>query len=107
LPLWLTEDVVQPWHATTPENKRGHPRTYTDPAITAMATPQEIDHLGVRQTAGLRESSGEWLHLEEALPESSTLSRRRATVEVVLPRTRSGLVEDFLRDLKDIREGKW
>src|SRR5215470_14057572 len=89
LTLWITEEVLQTWHATAPENKRGHPRLYTDTAIRTMATLQEIYHLGLRQTEGLMASIGELLHLEVAIPDYSTLSRRRATLEVALPRVRS------------------
>ncbi len=53
-----------------------------------MATLQEVYHLGLRQTEGLRQSSGELLRLDGAIPEYSTLSRRRATLEIALPRTR-------------------
>jgi len=53
LTLWITEDVLQTWHPTEPETKRGQPRTYTDTAIETMATVQEIYHLGLRQTEGL------------------------------------------------------
>jgi hypothetical protein len=53
-----------------------------------MAPLQEIYHLGLRQTEGLMESIGELRHLEVAIPDYSTLSRRRATLEVVLPRVR-------------------
>jgi len=77
---------VQTWHATEAEPKRGHPRTYTDTAIMTMATLQEIYHLGLRQTQGLMESIGHLLHLEVAIPDYSTLSRRRATLEIVLLR---------------------
>ena len=61
LTVWITEDVVQTWHAVELESKRGHPRTYTDTAIATMATLQEIYHLGLRQTEGLRASIGELL----------------------------------------------
>jgi hypothetical protein len=88
LTLWITEEVLKTWHPTEPENKRGHPRTYTDTAITTRATVQEVYHLGLRQTEGLLQSIGEILHLEVAIPSYSTLSRRRATLEIVLPRTR-------------------
>lgn len=88
LTVWITEDVGQTWHAPEAKNKRGHPRTYTDTAIATMATLQEIYHLGLRQTQGLLESVGALLHLEVAIPEYSTLSRRRAALEIARPRTR-------------------
>ena len=82
LTRWITEDVVQTWHVSEAEPQRGHPRTYTDTAILRMATLQEVYHLGVRQTQGLMESIGAVLHLAVAIPDYSTLSRCRATLEV-------------------------
>ena len=84
--LWITEEVVQTWHAVERESKRGHPRTYSDTAIVTMATLQEIYHLGLRQTQGLMASICALLQLEVGVPDYSTLSRRRATVEIALPR---------------------
>jgi hypothetical protein len=88
LTLGITEDVVQTWHPSAPEGKRGHPRTYTATAMATMATLQEIYPLGLRQTEGLMESRGELRHLAVALPDYSTLRRRRATLEIPRPRTR-------------------
>jgi IS5 family transposase len=110
LTLWITEDVLQTWHSTEAETKRGRPRTYTDTAIMTMATLQEIYHLGLRQTEGLMESIGELLHLEVAIPDYTTLSRRRATVEVVLPRTRSTEALHVVVDSTGVKvfgEGEW
>jgi|SRR6185369_9340486 IS5 family transposase len=98
------------WHVTKAEHKRGHPRTYTDTAITTMATLQEIYHLGLRQTEGLMESIGELLHLRVAIPDYSTLSRRRATVAIELPRTRSGEALHMVVDSTGVKvfgEGEW
>jgi DDE family transposase len=89
LTLWITADVLQTWHPTAPENKRGHPRLYPDTAIATMATLQELYHLGGRQTEGWLQSIGELRHLEGAIPDYTTLSRRRATLEIVRPRLRS------------------
>ena len=51
-----------------------------------MATLQEIYPLGLRQTQGVMESIGAVLHLVVAMPDYSTLSRRRATLGMALPR---------------------
>jgi IS5 family transposase len=110
LTLWITADVLQTWHPTEAENKRGHPRLYTDTAIATMATLQEIYHLGLRQTEGLMESIGELLHLAVAIPDYSTLSRRRATLEIVLPRTRSKEALHVVVDSTGVKvfgEGEW
>ena len=89
LTLWFSTEVLTVWQNSERTGQRGHPQTYSDTAILTMATLQEIYHLGVRQTEGLVESLGELLRLEVAIPHYSTLSRRRATVEIELPRTRS------------------
>jgi hypothetical protein len=88
LTLGITADVLKTWHPTEPENKRGHPRTDTDTAMTTMATVQEGYQLGVRQPEGRLQSLGELRQLEVAIPSYSTLSRRRATREIVRPRPR-------------------
>jgi IS5 family transposase len=110
LTLWITEDVLQTWHPTEPEGKRGHPRTYTDTAIETMATLQEIYHLGLRQTEGLLESIGELLHLEVTIPDYSTLSRRRTTLAIELPRTRGTAALHVVVDSTGVKvfgEGEW
>jgi IS5 family transposase len=110
LTVWITEDVVQTWHAGEAEQKRGHPRTYTDTAIMTMATLQEIYHLGLRQTQGLMESIGQLLHLEVAIPDYSTLSRRRATLEIALPHAQSSEALHVVVDSTGVKvfgEGEW
>jgi len=98
------------WHPTEAENRRGHPRLYADTALAAMATLQEIYHLGGRQTDGLMASIGELLHLEVAMPDYSTLSRRRATLEIALPRTRGQEALPVVVDSTGVKvcgEGEW
>ena len=110
LPMWITEDVVQTWQETAAAPKRGHPRTYSDTAILTMATLQEIYHLGLRQTQGLMESIGAVLHLTVAIPDYSTLSRRRATLEGALPRTRTKEALHVVVDSTGVKvfgEGEW
>jgi IS5 family transposase len=108
--MWLSDDLLAAWRNSERTGKRGHPRDYTDTAILALATLQEIYHLGLRQTEGLMESIGELLHLEVASPDYSTLSRRRATLEVGLPRTRSKEALHLVVDSTGVKvfgEGEW
>lgn len=110
LTLWITEDIVQTWQAMEQEHKRGHPRTYSDTAIVTMATLQEVYHLGLRQAEGLMDSIGTLLQLAVPIPHYSTLSRRRATVEVELPRTRSKEALHMVVDSTGVKvcgEGEW
>jgi IS5 family transposase len=108
--MWITEDVVQTWPAAEAERPRGHPRTYTDTAIVTMATLQEIYQLGLRQTQGLMESIGHLLQLEVSIPDYTTLRRRRATLAIALPRTRSTEALHVVVDSTGVKvfgEGEW
>jgi hypothetical protein len=110
LTLWFSAEVLTVWQNSERTGKRGQPRTYSDTAIGTRATLQEIYHLGVRQTEGRLQSIGELLHLEVAIPSYSTLSRRRATLEIVLPRTRSKEARHVVVDSTGVKvfgEGEW
>lgn len=110
LTVWFSIEVLSVWKNTQRTGKRGHPQTYSETAILTMATLQEIYHLGVRQTEGLLESLRALLHLEVAIPSYSTLSRRRTTLEVSLPRTRSPGALHVVVDSTGVKvfgEGEW
>jgi len=110
LTRWINDEVVTAWRHTESEGKRGHPRTYTETAILTMATVQEIYHLPLRQTEGLVGSILRLLKVELPVPEHSTLSRRRATVEVALPRTRGLAALHVVVDSTGVKvfgEGEW
>jgi IS5 family transposase len=110
LTLWFSAEVLTVWQSRERTGQRGHPRTYSDTAILTMATLQEIYHLGVRQTEGLVDSLGELLHLEVGIPHYSTLSRRRATLEIELPRTQSKEALHVVVDSTGVKvfgEGEW
>ena len=87
MPLWFRAEVLTGWQNSARTGQRGQPRTYTATAIETRAPRQEIDPLGLRQTEGLRQSRGALLRLAVASPDYATLSRRRATLAMVLPRT--------------------
>jgi hypothetical protein len=75
-----------------------------------MATLQDLYHLGLRQTEELMESIGELLHLEVAIPDSSTLSRRQAALEISLPRSRGKEALHMVVDSTGVKvfgEGEW
>ena len=110
LTLGFSAEVLTVWQSRERTGQRGHPWPYSDTAILTMATLQAIYHLGVRQTEGLVDSLGELLHLEVAIPHYSTLSRRRATLEIELPRTRSKEALHVVVDSTGVKvfgEGEW
>ena len=91
------------WQSSARTGEQGHPQTYSDTAIETMATLQEIYHLGVRQAEGLLESLTKGLRLEIAVPTNSTLSRRRATLEMGLPRSRGKEVLPVVVDSRGVK----
>jgi hypothetical protein len=110
LTLGFSAEVLTEWQNSEQTGQRGHPRTYSDTAIVTRATLPELDHLGVRQTEGWEESLGELLHLEVPIPHYSTLSRRRATLEIELPRPRGKEALHVVVDspgAKVFGEGEW
>lgn len=110
LTRWFSAEVLTVWRNTEHTGKRGHPQTYSETAIETMATLQEIYPLGLRQTQGVLESIGQLLHLEVAIPDYSTLSRRRATLEIALPRPRRTEARHVVVDntgVKVFGEGEW
>jgi IS5 family transposase len=110
LTVWFSTEVLSVWQKTERTGKPGHPQTYSDTAIEAMATLQEIYHLGLRQTQGLLDSLGHLLHLAVSIPHYSTLSRRRATLEVEVARTQTKEARHVVVDSTGVKvfgEGEW
>jgi IS5 family transposase len=85
LTIWFSEDVISAWNNHARTGKRGHPQDYTETAILTMVTLQEVYHLALRQTEGFLRSIIELLKLDLPVPDYSTLSRRRAALEIELP----------------------
>jgi hypothetical protein len=86
LTLWVSDEVLTAWHNQAKTGKRGHPRDYTDTAVVTMATLQEVYHLPLRQTEGLMISLVELLKLDLPVPDYSTPSRRRVSLQLEPPR---------------------
>jgi IS5 family transposase len=86
LTLWVSDDVITAWRNSEKTGKPGKPRTYSDTAVLSMATLKEVYHLPLRATQGLMQSIMQLLGLDLPVMDYSQLSRRCATLEVVLPR---------------------
>ncbi len=85
LTCWFDEAAVAGWAAGGRTGRRGRPPTYSDLAITVMLTLKAVYHLKLRSTEGLVRSLVQLLGLTLPVPDFSTLSRREATLTVVLP----------------------
>lgn len=110
LTIWFDEKGLAAWKNHDRTGKKGHPREYTDTAILAMVTLQEIFHLPLRQTQGLVGSIIELLKIELPVPNYTTLSRRRKILEVALPRQSRNEPMHMVVDSTGIKvfgEGEW
>jgi hypothetical protein len=84
LTLWVDEAAVAGWQNQVKSGGRGASRTYSDSAIVCGLTLQCVYHLPLRATVGLLRSLFGLMQVEWPVPDSSTLCRRRQTLEVAL-----------------------
>jgi len=85
LTVWVDEAAVADWHNHQRSGQPGKPRTYSDLAITCMATLQVVYHLPLRATQGLLCSVVQLLGVDLEVPDYTTLCRRRQMLAVRLP----------------------
>jgi IS5 family transposase len=110
LTLWLSDEIISQWRETKHTGKRGAPRIYTDTAILCMATLEEVYHLPLRATQGLMLSVIKLLGIKLAVPDYTTLCRRRRSLEVALPRRKKQEPLHLVVDSTGIKvygEGEW
>lgn len=110
LTLWVSQDVLSAWHNQARTGRRGRPVTYTETAIRSMATLAEVYRLPLRAAQGLTRSVLRLLGVELAVPDYTTLCRRRKALEVELPRREKGEPLHLVVDSTGIKvygEGEW
>ncbi len=86
LTLWVSDEIIAQWRERQRTGRRGTPRTYSDTAILCMATVEEVYRLPLRATEGLMRSLTGLLGVDLAVPDYTTLCRRRRSLKVSLPR---------------------
>jgi IS5 family transposase len=110
LTIWVSQDVLSAWQVSEHTGRRGAPRTYTDTAILCMATLEEVYRLPLRATEGLLLSVIKLLGVELAVPDYTTLCRRRRSLEITLPRLHKDEPLHMVVDSTGIKvygEGEW
>ena len=110
LTLWVSDDLISAWRNSEKTGKPGKPRTYSDTAVLCLATLKEVYHLPLRATQGLMQSIMKLLGLDLPVMDYSQLSRRCATLEVVLPRRQKNEPLHMVVDstgMKVFGEGEW
>jgi hypothetical protein len=110
LTVWVSDEILAQWRQQGKNNQRGKPRFYSDTAIYCMATVEEVFHLPLRATEGLMQSMIKLLGLDLAVPDYTTLCRRRKRLEIILPRRPSQEPLHMVVDSTGIKvfgEGEW
>lgn len=79
--VWLDADLQ--WQAPA-SGRSGRPAVFSDAASQFCLTLKCMFGLGLRQARGLAESRIKLAHLDWAVPDYSTLSRRQKTLGVAI-----------------------
>jgi IS5 family transposase len=110
LTLWVSEEMLTLWVNQEKTGKPGRANTYSNIAISCMATLKEVYHLSLRATEGLLLSIIQLLAVEVSVPDYTTLSRRCRTLRVRLPRLPKSQALHLVVDSTGIKifgEGEW
>lgn len=102
--------MLAAWHEHARTGRRGKPSTYSETAILTMATLAEVYGLPLRATRGLLLSVFELLGVSLSVPCYTTLSRRRQTLAVALPRRPKSEPLHLVVDSTGVKiygEGEW
>jgi hypothetical protein len=108
LTLWVAQDTLRSWNYEGPA-RRGARFEYSDTAIGCLLTLKAVYHLTLRATEGFARSLFGLMGADLPVPDYSTLCRRAAAVQVMLPKKARGplhLVPDST-GLKVYGEGEW
>lgn len=111
LTFWISQELIDNWIENEPtRGTRGRSAHYSAAAIQAMAQVKFVFHQAGRQTCGLLASVFQLLKVALPVPDHSTLSRRMAQIEVLLPVKVSRQARHLVIDssgLKVYGEGEW
>lgn len=110
LTVWVSDDVVTEWLNAELSGEPGASNYYSDTAIGCMLMLQAVYHLKLRQTEGLMRSIMELMGLELAVPDYTTLCRRRKRLAVCLEASTSSKPRHIVIDSTGVKiygEGEW
>jgi hypothetical protein len=108
LTLWVDQAALQAWRYQGP-TRRGAQFRFSDQAIECLLTLRAVYHLTLRATEGFARSLFGLMQVDLPVPDSTTLSRRAATVRITLPKRAEGPLHLVLDStgLKVYGEGEW
>lgn len=112
LTLWIEEETLAAWQQEGKSGRRGASRFYSDAAIQAVLTLGIYFRLPLRQSQGFVLSLFALMSVALPVPNYSTVSRRRQSLPVALPRLSPRREEPLhvvidSTGLKIFGEGEW
>lgn len=108
--FWLDESAIEAWLVPIERGKRGASTTYSDVAIATFETLKVIYGLAGRQTEGFITSLFGLMGLALAVPDPSTVSRRKGQLTITLPViTKQGPIHMLVNGtgIKVYGQGEW
>src|SRR6202790_4760481 len=109
LTVWLTDEAIAGWHATSIRKRGGQP-VYSDLAIETGLALRLVLRLGLRQIEGTLGSIAHLLGVDIRIPDHTTFSRRGDGLTLLKKPVERGEPLHLLIDstgLKMYREGEW
>ena len=82
--LWIDDEVLDQWEASSQSKGRGAPRKYSDLAITSILELKYLFNLTLRAAQGFIQSLFDLLKISLPVPSYSTLSRRLRQLQIEL-----------------------
>lgn len=108
--FWFSDEVQENWLMKEKTGKRGASQIYSDLAIETFLVVMALYKLPLRGTEGLIRSLFALADIKLGVPEYSTVSRRRLSLNVILPRKVSESAIHVVIDSTGIKifgEGEW
>jgi IS5 family transposase len=107
--IWLSPEALDTWKAK-PSGRRGAQPKFSDLAIETALTLRLVFHLPLRQAEGFLRSLVRLMSVNLDVPDHTTLSRRSASLDVSLTRSKGNGPIDLIIDssgLSIVGEGEW
>lgn len=110
LTIWASEDAIDSWMATRPENLKGRPNTYSDQAMLCAMIVKIVFGLAYRQTEGFLRSLFVLMGVTLPVPDYTRICRRSKTLTLPTNLAPGSLPKHLVIDstgFKVYGEGEW
>ena len=110
LTIWVSENAIESWMATRPDDLKGRPNTYSDQAILCAMIVKIVFGLAYRQTEGFLCSLFDLMGVDLPVPDYTRICRRGKTLTLpknLAPGSRPKHLVVDSTGFKVYGEGEW